>query len=206
MELSSKTIIELQDVLVAANRGDNESFNGLISRLESRFRVLVKKMLWQFPRVRRWEDTDDVLQATMIRLHRSLTGAQPKSVNQFVGLAATQVRRTLIDLARHYGGTHGHGANHHSDISGRAADEPGGPIERHNRLETQPFSIEEWTQFHEATQQLPDGPREAFELIWYAGLQHSEAADLLGISRRTIIRRINLARRLLSELLTDEQD
>ena len=202
MRVSDETILELQQALNAANVGDSEAFNSLLLRFELRFRTLVRKMLWQYPHVRRWEDTDDVYQSSMMRLHRSLSDARPESVRQFVGLAATQIRRTLIDLARHYFGSLGTGRNHHTDDQGRAADDPGGPVENSSSL-NEPDSLEDWTAFHQATRNLPPEPREAFELVWYAGLQQNEAAALLNISRRTLIRRLNLARRMLAEQLSD---
>ena len=202
MELSDKTILELQEVLDAAIQGDSDAFGGLVTRFESRFRSLVKKMLFCYPGVHRWEDTDDVYQAAVIRLHQSLSGARPESVRAFVGLAATQVRRTLIDLARHYSGAHGLGANYQSAGAGRAADDPGAVVDK-EAAKKQPDSLDDWTAFHEATQRLPDESREVFDLVWYAGLQQTEAAELLNVSRRTIIRRLNLARKLLTEMLAE---
>ena len=65
--------------------------------------------------MKRWSETDDVLQNAMLRLHRSLAEIQPECPSQFYGLAATQIRRELIDLARHYYGAQGIGARHHTD-------------------------------------------------------------------------------------------
>lgn len=205
MELSDKTILELQSTLAKANMGNQDAFGVLINRFETRFQQLVRKMLADFPRVKRWEATDDVYQAAIVRLHRSLTGAKPKTVREFVGLAATQIRRTLLDLTRHYFGARGHGANYRTSGGGKAADDPGGPIETASRS-LQPESLEDWTLFHEATKNLPADPRETFELIWYAGMQQNEVAQLLNVSRRTIIRRLQQARQLLAESLQAEAE
>ena len=147
-----------------------------------------------------WEQTDYIYQQAMLRLHRSLADARPASVAEFVGLSATQIRRTLIDLARHYFGVLGLGKRHETEGGGRAADDAGGAIER-SPIGKAPISLEEWSEFHQVIESLPAEPRIAFELIWYTGLKQDEAAELLQISRRTLIRRLNLARRLLSEEL-----
>lgn len=202
MDLSEKTIHELQSVLKLANQGDRRAFEQLMRRFEARFRVLVQKMLWRYPKLRRWEETDDVYQQAMIRLYQSLQAATPNSITQFVGLSATQIRRTLIDLSRHYFGILGLGKKHHTD-GGGAADDAGGAIDRH-QLKPESFSIEQWSEFHQAVEQLPDEPRVAFEMVWYAGMKQNEAAELLGISRRTLIRRLNQARCLMSERLASQ--
>jgi RNA polymerase sigma-70 factor (ECF subfamily) len=201
MELSDETILELQDVLAAANAGDAAAFDQLIRRFESRFRTLATQMMRKYPRLRRWEETDDVFQAVSIRLHRSLTDAKPDSIRQFVGLSATQTRRTLIDLSRHYFGSLGKGRNHQTEGGGRAADDPGGAVDRSSKGSGEPISMEQWSEFHEAVENLPRDAKETFELIWYTGLKQEEAAKLLNVSRRTIIRRVNEARMLLGEAL-----
>lgn len=202
MEISDETITELQHILVAANQGDDHAFNELLIRFEGRLRSLTQRMLRNYPRLRRWEQTDDVFQKSLIRLHRSLTSAKPDSVRAFIGLAATQVRRTLIDMGRHYFGVHGQGAKHQSEGGGRAADDPGGRLETDRNLDAkQPVTFEQWTEFHEATEKLPEEVRETFSLVWYAGLQQTEVASILDVSHRTVIRRMNEARRLLHEML-----
>lgn len=203
MEISDETITELHHVLVAANQGDDHAFNELLIRFEGRLRCLTQRMLRNYPRLRRWEQTDDIFQKSLIRLHRSLTSAKPESVRAFIGLAATQVRRTLIDMGRHYYGVYGQGAKHQSAGGGRAADDPGGQLENvRNDDAKQPVTLEQWTEFHEATERLPNEIRETFSLVWYAGLQQTEVATILKVSQRTVIRRMNAARRLLHEMLT----
>lgn len=204
MEISDQTIDEMQQAINAASLGSSDAFESLLVRFEQRFRFLTQHMLRGFPRLRRWEQTDDVFQASMIRLMKSLTSAKPDSVGQFVGLAATQMRRTLLDLARHHFGKQGQGQNHHS-AEGKAADDPGGVAHRAN-LTGEPVTMEDWSAFHIAIEQLPVESRQAFELIWYAGLTQIEAATTLGISRRTLIRRVNQARTELTSILVGKEN
>ena len=94
------------------DEGDDAAYGELLFIASTRLHKLARKMLRDFPRLRRWEQTDDVFQTAAMRLHRSLSEVKPESVRQFFGLAATQIRRTLIDLGRHHYGPEGQGANH----------------------------------------------------------------------------------------------
>jgi RNA polymerase sigma-70 factor (ECF subfamily) len=54
-----------------------------------------------------------------------------------------------------------------------------------------------------AIEGLPEPEREAFELVRIQGLTHAEAAAVVGVSERTVQRRLNRARLLLAEQLDD---
>lgn len=195
---------EFRTLLDRANSNEPGAFDQLALLATERLRGLTRRMLRQYPHVRRWEETDDVFQAALIRLHRSLCEVEPDTTRAFFGLAITQIRRTLIDLARHYYGAHGHGAHHHSDAIGRAADEEGGPLAVVAGGSEEPSTLQAWTSFHEAIEALEDDQREVFSLVWYGGLTQREAAELLNISERTVIRRLNRARLALHDRLGGE--
>ena len=82
---------------------------------------IAAKMLKGYPGVARWEQGDDVAQNALIRLDRALRAVTPPTARDFFRLAAAQVRRELIDLARHYYGPRGLGA-HHATQARAAAD------------------------------------------------------------------------------------
>ena len=142
--------------------------------------------------MQRWEQTDDVLQNALLRLHRSLAEVKPASVEQFLGFAAAQVRRTLMDLLRHHFGPEGAAAHCHSD--GRRAAVAGAAARRYANVAEEPEDLEGWTRFHEVVAALPDDERQVFNLLWYQGLTQSEAAVLLGVTERTVRRRWVAAR------------
>lgn len=50
---------------------------------------------------------------------------------------------------------------------------------------------------------LPEEEREVVNLLWYEGMSQPEAADLLGISSRTVLRRWHAARLKLFQVLHD---
>ena len=197
---------EFRLLLERANAGDETAFDLLALQATERLRGLARGMLRRYPHIRRWEETDDVFQSALIRLHRSLSDVKPDSSRAFFGLAVTQIRRTLIDLARHYYGALGEGSHHHTDGSGRAADDAGGAIDLAADVKERPETLAQWTAFHDAIDTLPNEESEVFSLIWYSGLTQREVAELLSISERTVIRRMNRARLTLHDQLGDSPE
>jgi RNA polymerase sigma-70 factor (ECF subfamily) len=57
----------------------------------------------------------------------------------------------------------------------------------------------------QAIENLPQEEREAFNLVRIQGLSQPEAADILGVSPKTVQRRLNRGVMLLSETLGDLQ-
>ena len=166
--------------------GDLAARSELFGQVQDRLRSLARRMLRGFPRVRRWEDTDDVLQNTMVRLSRAIETVPFHSSRDFFRLAATQLRRELIDLARSHFGPQGGGSHYATPPLSN------GP----NQLEAvsdpdanDPVQLAKWSDFHIKVSQLPDEEREAFDLLWYNGLTQDEAAKLLNISPSTLKRR-----------------
>ncbi len=203
MEPTDGNTTQLQSILDSASRGDDSAYDELIARASGRLHTLTKKMLKNYPHLRRWEQTDDVFQNAVLRLHRSLSEVKPDSVHGFFGLAATQIRRTLIDLARHHFGPEGQHAKHHTDGDGIAADEQGGVLLDAPDRTNEPETLEAWARFHQAVERLPAAERETFELVWYGNMAQKEIAALLGISVPTVKRRWRIARLRLAEALEE---
>jgi RNA polymerase sigma-70 factor (ECF subfamily) len=193
----------LQHWLERMHQGDDRAPEHLIRHAEERLRRLTHKMLRNFPALRRWEQTDDVLQNATLRLHRSLADVRPESVRHFYNLAAVQIRRELLDLAKHHFGPLGQAAHHHTE-GGTAPDDETGPLAREPADAGEPETLEGWTRFHEAVEALPDQEREVFNLLWYEGLDQPGAAEVLGLGLRTVKRRWQKARLLLYEALRGE--
>jgi RNA polymerase sigma-70 factor (ECF subfamily) len=55
----------------------------------------------------------------------------------------------------------------------------------------------------EAIDNLPEGEREAFDLVRIQGMTQAEAAQVLGVSAMTVNRRLNRSLQLLTETLGD---
>lgn len=192
MAESSGNTSRLQGLLDAAAAGDEQAYAELMAVAAARLRKLTGKMLWAYPQLRRWEQTDDIFQEASLRLYRSLNDCRPDSVRDFLGLAALQIRRTLIDLCRHHFGPMSAAANHDHVIGG-------GPDETQvadnvAAASGGPSSLDAWADFHDAVSELPNKAREVFHLVWYAGLPQAEIAQVLGISVPTVQRRWYQAR------------
>lgn len=170
--------------------GDESARDRLLERCCNRLKSIAHRMLRQrFSHVGRWEETDDVLQRAMLRLYKSLEAVTLESGRHFYNLAATQIRRELIELARHYYGPQGQGARHETD---RPSDGVGGRmVPKHERPDSsaEPSSLAEWTDFHRRIEHLPPEEREVVELRWYQGLTPGEVAEVLDVDERTVRRR-----------------
>src|SRR5215831_8048244 len=110
---SSQTL-QVQAYLDRLRGGDEGARAELLNCACERLRRLTRKMIKGYPRVHRWEQTDDVLQNAVIRLERTLRQLPVETARDFFRLAALHIRRELLDLAKHYYGPQGAGAHHAS--------------------------------------------------------------------------------------------
>lgn len=188
MEEDSQTMRNIEAWLVRLENGEEGARDALINYACDRVRRMAGGQLAKEPRVKRWESTDDVLQVSLLKLHRSLADVKPSSAREFMGLAALQIRRTLIDLARHHYGKRGIGHNHETDAAPGHDGLPARNASAVDRLDG-PDEIAMKVEFHELVDRLPDDQREVIHLTVYNGLEQAEAAELLGVSASTIKRR-----------------
>src|SRR6516225_8499543 len=114
----------IQGCIDRLRAGDESARAALLSCACERLKRLARKMLKGYPGVARWEQGDDVAQNALIRLDRALRAVAPPTARDFFRLAAAQLRRELIDLARHYQGPRGLGA-HHATRAGRGESADG---------------------------------------------------------------------------------
>ena len=183
-------------------RGDLSAREDLVTFVCHRMEHIARKMLKRFPNVRRWDETGDVVQNATIRLYRSLGNISPRDSKGFWGLAALEIRRELIDLARKYSGPESHAANcetnvHRIDGNYRAkVIDAIAPADSHEHMTR-------WSALHEAAEELPEEEKELFDLIWYMGLNQKEAANILGCSLRTIKRRWSSVKEHMRQLAND---
>jgi RNA polymerase sigma-70 factor (ECF subfamily) len=146
---------------------------------------LAQRMLRRYRGVCLWEQTDDVLQSAALRLWQSLDAVKPASVRSFINLAAVQIRRELIDLARHYQGREGPRRLRVGRFRSGSSASPPGPPEPGTDTDD-PARLAGWTEFHAQVQALSDAEKEIFDLLWYQGLSKAEAAALLGVTERVV--------------------
>jgi RNA polymerase sigma-70 factor (ECF subfamily) len=132
---------------------------------------------------------DELLGAVAERLLKALREARPRTVRQLFALANQHMRWELNDLAR------------------RLDDQPAG-VELSEGLVPAPATSDsgltpEGRRMLQAIGDLPEDEREAFDLVRIQGLTQVEAAEVLGVSIKTVQRRLNRALLILAEELDD---
>lgn len=187
----------IQDLLNQLRDGRIEARDELIAHAMERVRALTRRMFRAYPALRTAEETDDVLQRSLLRLRRSLGNIEPTTVRGFFALASRQIRWALQDVAREIAGIPVVYTGAHPSESRTPGPEPADPSDS-------PSSLAEWTEFHQAVERLPEEIREVFDLVWYEGLTQVEAATLLGVPLRTFKRRWRAAREHLSRAMYEE--
>jgi RNA polymerase sigma factor (sigma-70 family) len=189
-------------LLQRMHAGDPAARDELIAHFERRLRSLTRRMIREFPLVHRYEQTEDVFQAAIIRLCRALDSVRPQSTRDLMRLSAEQVRRELLNLARHYQCRPR--PLRLDDVSadsalGMARIRGGDPNRVHQRAGARDESrlLDRWADFHEAAAALPGKEREVLDLIWYQGMSQEAAAGLLRVCERTVRERWQKARRAM---------
>ena len=135
---------------------------------------------------------DEMLGAVVERLLKALREVRPRTVRQFFALANQHMRWELNDLARRLDEQARRGGAARVAGAGAAGPSSG------SRL-----SPERAAACSQAIDGLPEDEREAFDLVRIQGLTQPEAAEVLGVSAKTVQRRLNRGRLLLAEQLAD---
>jgi RNA polymerase sigma factor (sigma-70 family) len=165
----------------------------LIGRSVDRLRLLCSSLLLRsYPRLTKPPlnlEADELLSSVVDRLLKALREVRPTNVRQFFGLANRHLRWELNDLARRLGN------------ETAAQGLPEGIIASAETSDSQlsPNTI----RVLEAIDNLPDEEREAFDLVRIQGFTQVEAAQILGVSPKTVRRRLNHGVLMLMDKLSD---
>ncbi|MBA4017943.1 MAG: RNA polymerase subunit sigma-70 [Pirellula sp.] len=183
---------------LAGTRGDapaDSIIRALLARSVRRLQMLCSALLHQsYPRLTYPPlncQADELLSAVVERLLKSLEKIQPATVRQFFALANQHIRWELNDLARRLD-----------------RNEP--DVELLDSLAVAPSNSESGLSQNtrrmlKAIEDLPEIEREVFSLVRIQGMTHAEAAEITGVSLKTVQRRLNHAVLLLSEACADLQ-
>ena len=177
---------------LAGHTADDAVVRALLDRAVRRLQQLCASVLHHgYPRLARPPlnvRSDEMLGAVVERLLKALREARPANPRQFFALAGQHTRWELNDLARRL------------DARPRAGREMGGvPAPAASESGLTPRG----RRMLEVIDALPADEREAFDLVRMQGLTQAEAAELLGISTKTVKRRLERGLRLLTERLGD---
>ena len=166
----------------------------LLERAVGRLRLLCATLLYKsYPRLTRPPvnlETDELLGGVVAALLRGLRTVRPQTVRQFFALASQHMRWQLNDLARRLDEQAGAAALAESGVAAPPSSSSSGLTPDGRRMLA-------------AIEGLPEPEREVFELVRIQGLTQAEAATVVGVSEKTVQRRLNRARLLLAERLAD---
>ncbi len=194
---------EIDDAVRRMVAGDVSARKDLIQISYERLKRLARKMLKDFPAIRRWEETDDVFQRAALRLWQLLENVEPDDSRHYFNLAALQVRRELIEIARSINGTFGLARNQESrELKNPETGQNQGAEVGSDTYEAS--NLAAWTEFHEKVDELPEDEREVFILIWYQGLSQDAVARTINVSQKTVSRRWQDARTSIYELMNGQ--
>jgi len=185
--MSDSTTVQIDALLLKFHAGDAAAKGALIDVAKERLMVLTSKLLGGFPRGREHDDTTGIFNESYLRLHSALEEVKPKSVRQFLGLAALEIRRTLLDVVRKLSGRG-------KEKRGRKASLDANDAEGEGRIDV-PISDPARKRFEmaedlfAAMDRLPEELREVVMLHHFQGLMQSEVAALLGVHEDTVKRK-----------------
>ncbi len=165
----------------------------LLDQSVRRLQVLCANLLYRgYPRLTQPPvnlQPDELLGAVVERLLKALRFARPRNAREFFALANQHMRWELNDLAR------------------RLDNQPATGALVEDLALSPPSSVSRLTpnglRMLQAIDDLPEEEREAFDLVRIQGMTQVEAAELLGVSNKTVQRRLNRALLILSETLDD---
>lgn len=165
----------------------------LLGRAAQRLHVLCATLLHRsYPRLARPPvnlQATEMLSAVIERMLKAMRGARPETVRQFFHIASQHMRWELNDVARRL--DKGSRAMELREEFIAQPEDSGSPIG--------PNAV----RMLEAIERLPAEQREVFDLVRIHGMSQTEAAELLGISVRTVQRRLTSGIVLLTEELAE---
>ena len=129
---------------------------------------------------------DELLSSVVERLLKAMRKVQPQTVRQFFGLANQHMRWELNDLARRLD-KEARLVELRESVVGAPAESSGSQVSANTLL------------ILEAIEGLPDDEREVFDLVRIQGLSQPEAAEVLGVSEKTVQRRLVRCVTMLTE-------
>ena len=178
---------------LAADSPAEAVVRALLGRAVHRLQKLCATLLYRsYPRLTRPPanlQPDEMLGAVVERLLKALREARPANARQFFALACQHIRWELNDVARRL-------------------DEQPAAEELREELVPAPASSDSGLtpngrRIFAAIDQLPEGEREAIDLVQVQGLSQAEAAQVLEVSVATVNRRLNRGLQLLTATLAD---
>ncbi|MDX1928242.1 MAG: sigma-70 family RNA polymerase sigma factor [Pirellulaceae bacterium] len=171
----------------------DEIIRELLGRAVGRLHMLCATVLYQsYPRLTQAPlnlQAEELLSSVVERLLKAMQKARPHGVREFFSMANQHMRWELNDLARRL-------------------DKKDPDLQLLESLAIAPESSgaelsQSARKMLQAIDDLPVDVREVFSLVRIQGVSQVEAAEVLGVSAKTVQRRLNRSLLLLSQSLSD---
>jgi hypothetical protein len=91
---------ELQELVARLQQGDVAARDELIRRTQGRLERLARRILGDFPSVRRHTETLELFNGCLLRMLKAMQAVHFQATRDFFNLAAVQMRRELLNLAQ----------------------------------------------------------------------------------------------------------
>jgi RNA polymerase sigma-70 factor (ECF subfamily) len=171
----------------------------LLSRAAHRLHFLSVRMLRRsYPRLARPPlnlEVDELLSALVERLLKALRAARPNDVRHFFSLANQHIRWELNSLARRLDDA--------STVAPLADSAVAAPQRAPSTVASSSAASPNARRILHAIEELPDDEREVFSLVRIQEMAQTEVASMLGVSSKTVQRRLNRSLVLLTQKLGD---
>ena len=194
--MSEQQTTQVVQTYLEALAGDQPAepiIRALLDRAVGRMQILCTNLLYRsYPRLMRPPvnlQPDELLGGVVERLLKAMRSVHPQTVRQFFALVNQHMRWELNDLARRL--------DEKPDLAELHDDAAVAPASSHSVL------TPNGRRMLQAIDQLPDDEREVFDLLRIQELTQAEAAEVLGVSAKTVQRRLNRALLLLRKQLED---
>jgi RNA polymerase sigma-70 factor (ECF subfamily) len=192
-EEHTTTAVERYLAEMAGDAPSEQVVRALLDRAVRRLHQLCASVLYRsYPRLTRPPANvraDELLGAVVERLIKALREARPTTARQFFALACQHMRWELNDVARRL--------DQQPPAEELRAEAVPAPASSDSGL------TPDGRRILEAIGNLPEGEREAFDLVRIQGMSQTEAAQVLEVSVMTVNRRLNRGLQLLAASLGD---
>ena len=195
----TRTTVVVQRFLdeLAGVKGDAPAepiVRALLASAVDRLHVLCTALLFRnYPRLTKPPlnlQVDELLSSVVERLIKAMREVRPQTVRQFFALANQHMRWELNDLARRLD-KDARLVELRESLAGAAAESSGSQISAGA------------CRILDAIEGLPDEEREVFDLVRIQGMSQPEAAEVLGVSAKTVQRRLVRCLTMLTEKIGD---
>ena len=199
-----RTTVVVQGYLndLAKVSGDSQAepiVRELLARAVGRLHALAANLLHRsYPRLTRGPlnlRSEEMLSAVAERMLKAMRDVRPTTVRQFFALANRHMRWELNDLARRL--------DEEATAVELRESWVAAPAEDQTDADSVPRVSSRLARILTAIEELPADEREIFNLVRIAGMTQTEAAGVVGVSPKTVQRRLNRSLMLLNENLGD---